>query len=218
MAGVAVPQPSGLIARTLAFTAIVLVAGCTAAPSSFSSVPEDIADGPKIGSHGLGSDPTAGSASFSNDDRIVAERYFSGLSASDLALVLPESVRATDLIVGCLREFGIAAEAFGSSIYHPDVEEQRDRDQGLTALCYDAMANRGLIVLDEADSQLLRMRYDAYVVAYECLIDRGISVEAPPSFDTFVEGDAWTPFAGIPLQFDGETNRVTGAGVDCAVP
>lgn len=145
--------------------------------------------------------------------------YFSRLEPGPEGAELPESATANRMVGGCLEDFGVAVSYAGAGgVYRRSNPEQQARGDALIALCFDVMAQKGLINVDDRDPDMAIRRYEAYLVAYQCLVQLGEDVEEPPTLEAFLDGHSWTPFDGISNLVNSDAGRLEGPGVDCGIP
>lgn len=158
-------------------------------------------------------------AGVSAQDVESANAFFADFAPDPEGPVLPESARANRLIGDCLASFGVAVTYAGAGgVLRPPNPTQQAREDALLQLCLETMGRLGLVSLSESDPDVVRRRYDGYIGAYYCLTQKGIDVEAPPSFDAFLDGQPWSPFNRVPTIVNTEKGRLEGAAVECAVP
>lgn len=146
-----------------------------------------------------------------------ALRLFEALDPQLDGAVLPESTRANELIGECLEEFGFPVEYAGAGgVYSRPSDAQHDRYQEVLDVCFEAMEQTGYVRL--ADTEATRtLRYEAYLEAYKCLTEHGEEVNPPPSLDSFIDGETWSPFDNVPVVIS-ENGTLTGPAIECAVP
>lgn len=195
--------------------ALILAVGACSRPTteSLPSASESSGIDPPL------SNVASQSETIDQGDIDLATAYFSGFSVGPEGPELPESTRANQLVGGCLESFGVAVSyAGGGGIYRFPNPSQQPREEALVDLCFRTMANQGLVSFSETDPVIARRRYEAYLVAFECLTEEGVDPDPPISLDAFLDGQSWSPFNGIPNFVNSEEGIIEGPAVECAVP
>ncbi|MFQ5524192.1 MAG: hypothetical protein ACE5F5_11565 [Acidimicrobiia bacterium] len=147
----------------------------------------------------------------------MALDYFRSLGQRFDRPVLPESTHANELLGGCVAHFGFTVLYAGAGgVYSDSNETQQGRLIEVVEACRTAMQTRGLVSLVD-DIETRTMRYEAYLAAYECLIEIGLVPEPPPSLDAYLDGALWYPFDNVGVEI-GADGTVSGPRVECAVP
>lgn len=153
------------------------------------------------------------------DDRAVVAEYSKGLPRPSGEPHLPEGATANRLTGGCLRELGVTVSYAGpGGILRPPSDEPRDKSPAPLELCMSQLDADGHITLStEPDVQA--RRYEAYLVAYQCLVALGADPASPVARNAFVSGQSsWSPFDGLMSRVDPSQGIVEGPIVECSVP
>ena len=187
---------------------LLVLTACSSAGVEKDSEPRHVDDT-------IGVDNSSGQTA--TDDLRAARSYFSGFSPDPEGAVLPESARANELLGECLAIFGFAVKYAGAGgVFTESGDAQHGRRVAVTDACMEAMHEQGLISLGD-DPDTMRLRYEAYMEAYECLLAMGVTADPPPSLEAFLDGEPWSPFdnLGVFVSSEGDLN---GPSVDCGIP
>jgi len=90
-------------------------------------------------------------------------------------------------LVACFQDNGIDAEllADGSVLSDRNGTLSLEESRALTALCYQRLADDGIVVEEPLTDKLIERNYAAFQALRDCLMDEGYSIPELVSFELF---------------------------------
>lgn len=116
--------------------------------------------------------------------------------------VLNGSPEHLNYLVSCVESGGFAVELdlLAGSIKANPGYDQMERFRKVLGTCEEAAFESGLVArYSEQTPEELELWYEAFLIAQECLEERGYPTSDPPSLDVYVEsgGAAWHPYDAL---------------------